>query len=76
MNYISMVVTLLNRLFVDEIIGKTENIVLVASRRNTSKHLNTLFSESVTSRTNGIKVDIEIVKPSDDKCLQAVDFVP
>jgi len=73
--YTSMVVTLINRLHADGIISTGEDIKLVASRVNTSKHLNNEFLESVISHIQGIDFDAEVIKPSDDKCLQAVDFV-
>lgn len=73
--YSSMVVALINRLYTDDVIKDTEHIRFVASRRNTSKKLNDDFSESITNRTQNVDFDIEILKPSDDKCLQAVDFV-
>jgi len=73
--YTSMVVALINRLYADGIIGNADDIKLIASRKNTSKKLNDDFSESVVNRTKKINIEIDILKPSDDKCLQAVDFV-
>ena len=73
--YSSMVVALINRLYTDDIIKDTDHIRFVASRRNTSKKLNDDFSESIINRTQNVDFVIEILKPSDDKCLQAVDFV-
>ena len=73
--YATIVITLINRLYKDRIINDSENITLVASRMHTSKNLNTKFDESVTSQTKSSKFNVSIVKPSDDKCLQAVDFV-
>ena len=73
--YISMVVAMVNRLYADGIIGGDDDIKLVASRANTSRYLNARFSDSVASRIGGRKFKVSIMKPSDDKCLQAVDFV-
>jgi len=73
--YTNIVVTLINRLYTDDIISDTDDIILVASRRNTSKNLNVIFSESVVRRAHGVKFSVNIVPPSDDKCLQAVDFI-
>jgi hypothetical protein len=73
--YANIVVTLINRLHNDGIISGTEDTVLIASRMNTSKHLNLYFSETVINRIQGAKFNILIVKPNEDKCLQAADFV-
>jgi len=73
--YANIVITLINRLYKDGIINDREDITLVASRMHTSKSLNTKFDENVTTQTTGKKFSVNIVKPSDDKCLQAVDFV-
>ena len=73
--YISMVVAMINRLYSDKIIGGDDDIELVASRANTSRCLNARFSDSVVSRIGGKNFSVKIMKPSDDKCLQAVDFI-
>ena len=73
--YSSMVVALINRLYSDGFIDSNKDIKFIASRKNTSKKLNNDFSESVVNHAGNVKFDIEIVKSSDDKCLQAVDFV-
>ena len=62
-------------MYTDDVISDVDEIILVASRRNTSKNLNMTFSESVVNRTHGVKFSVKIVPPSDDKCLQAVDFI-
>jgi hypothetical protein len=73
--YSSMVVALINRLYADDIITKSDKIKFIVSRRNTSKKLNDDFSESITRCTLDVNFDFMIIAPSDDKCLQAVDFV-
>jgi len=73
--YSNMVVALINRLYSDGIISKSDSIQFVASRRNTSKKLNDDFSESIKHCTNDVSFETRIMAPSDDKCLQAVDFV-
>ena len=73
--YSNMVVALINRLYADGIILKSDNIKFVASRRNTSKKLNDDFSKSIKHCTKDVNFDSTIMAPSDDKCLQAVDFV-
>jgi len=73
--YTGMVVSLVNRLYTEGIIDNSSDIMFIASRKNTSRKLNEDFSESVVNRTSNINLSIDIVKPSDDKCLQAVDFI-
>jgi len=73
--YTSMVVALFNRLYTDGIVNNTDDVLFIASRKNTSRKLNDDFKNNVINRTSKIKIDIEIEKPSNDKCLQAVDFV-
>ena len=73
--YNHLVVTLINRLFADGFINYPEDIVVVASRRSTSKTLNTLFSNGLVNSKHGSALTVRIVKPYDDKCLQAADFV-
>jgi uncharacterized membrane protein len=73
--YANIVVTLINRLYMDGIISGTEELALIASRMNTSKTLNMSFSENVVNHTHGTKFNLQIVKPNEDKCLQAVDFI-
>jgi hypothetical protein len=72
--YSTMVVSLINRLYADGIINKSNDISFVASRRNTSKKLNDDFSESIEHCTPDFTFNHKIMAPSDDKCLQAVDF--
>ena len=70
-----MFVALINRLYADEILRKSDNIKFVASRRNTSKKLDDDFTASIEHGTKDINFDHCIKSASDDKCLQAVDFV-
>jgi hypothetical protein len=70
-----MVVALINRLYADGIIRKTDVIKFVASRRNTSEKLNDDFTKSIEHCTTGVNFDFSILPARDDKCLQAVDFV-
>jgi len=73
--YANIVITLVNRLYADGVFDKSEQINLIASQRNTSKNLNERFSESIVNDAIGSSITVSIVKPTDDKCLQAVDFV-
>jgi len=73
--YSGIFVALINRLYTDGILKKSDNIKFVASRRNTSKKLNDDFSASIEHGTKDINFDHCIMAPSEDKCLQAVDFI-
>jgi len=73
--YSSMVISLINRLYTDGVMNKSDKINFIASRRNTSKKLNDDFSESIEHSTHDIIFDHTIMPPSEDKCLQAVDFI-
>jgi len=73
--YSTMVVSLINRLYTEGIISKSDAVKFIASRRNTSQKLNEEFSESIEQCTPDFNFDHKIMAPSDDKCLQAVDFV-
>jgi len=73
--YSNMFVTLINRLYADGVLNKSDSIDFVASRRNTSEKLNNDFSASIEHGTKNIDFNHSIAAPSDDKCLQAVDFV-
>jgi len=73
--YASIVISFINRLYMDGVIDNNENVVLIASQRNTSRSLNERFSDNIVSSAHGEGFTVSIVKPSDDKCLQAVDFV-
>ena len=73
--YANMVTALINRLCSDGIINGADGITLIASRCNTSKSLNARFSQNIINHALATKINVSIVKPFDDKCLQAVDFV-
>ncbi|MDR2599579.1 MAG: DUF3800 domain-containing protein [Oscillospiraceae bacterium] len=73
--YTSMVVTLLNRLYTDGVISGLSDIRLIASKRNTSKYLNDDFLENVITHTKSLKFSAVLETPSNNKCLQSVDFI-
>jgi hypothetical protein len=73
--YASIVISLINRLYADGVFADDEHVSLIASQRNTSKSLNNRFSESVVNNAQVTKFTVNILKPAEDKCLQAVDFV-
>ena len=69
---------LLDRIFTKKLIPVGEKIVLIASRRETNKFLNQNFKDYLKHKTNinhKLKISIEIKTPSEEKCLQIVDFV-
>ena len=73
--YANIVISLINHLYKDGVFDNINDISLVASRRNTSNNLNERFSDNLNKSEHGKKFTVNIVKPSDDKCLQAVDFI-
>jgi len=73
--YSSMFVALINRLYADGIISKSDEIRFIASRRNTSEKLNDDFSKCIEHCTNEVSFSFSILPAREDKCLQAVDFV-
>ena len=75
-NYITNI--LLNRIYIKKVIPVDKEIELIASRRETNKFLNDNFknylSQQVKNNHNG-GIKISIKTPSEEKSLQAVDFV-
>lgn len=68
---------LLDRIYTKKIIP-VKNINLIASRRETNKFLNVNFKKYLESKVienHKAKFSIEIKTPSEEKALQAVDFV-
>lgn len=75
-NYVTNI--LLDRLFNKKPIPLNEQIVLIASRRETNKFLNTNFKsylEDKVTNTHKVKLTTEISDCSKEKSLQIVDFV-
>jgi hypothetical protein len=73
--YAGFVSTLVNRLFADGEMSAFDEIMLVASKRETSRRLNNKFMASVTAETKSATFKVAIIRPYEDKCLQAADFV-
>lgn len=74
-NYVTNI--LLDRVYSKRIIPFTNDVSLVASRRETNKFLNDNFKRylaSQVSKKHKIEINIEIKSPGEEKCLQAVDF--
>lgn len=69
---------LLDRIITEKIVSDTDEITLIASRRETSKYLNKNFQEYLcdqTKQNHGLEVSIEIIPHHKDPGLQVVDFV-
>jgi hypothetical protein len=74
-NYIVNI--LLDRILSHKLINLNENIVLIASKRETNKFLNINFQDYLNRQIknkHAIDIKIEIKSPAEEKCLQAVDI--
>jgi len=75
-NYVTNI--LLDRLFTRKPIPLMQPIHLIAARRETNKFLNTNFKyylQQQAKRNHGLKLQVAIATPSQEKALQIVDFV-
>jgi len=75
-NYVTNI--LLDRVYSKKIISIKNTVELIASRRETNKFLNENFKNYINSQVKNrheIDVKISIKTPSQEKTLQAVDFV-
>jgi len=75
-NYVTNI--LLDRIFSKKLLSSGGGIEIIASRRETNRFLNQNFQsylKSQLARNHDIKVRISIKTPSQEKGLQAVDFV-
>ena len=75
-NYITNI--LIDRILTKNLIDKNKEIILIASKRETNRFLNSNFESYIKSKVkNRHKLDlkIEIKNSSEEKSLQAVDFV-
>jgi hypothetical protein len=69
---------LLDRILAKKLVKTDNAIEIIASRKETSKFLNRNFKtylESQLSRYHGVSVRISIKTPSEEKGLQAVEFI-
>jgi hypothetical protein len=74
-NYVTNI--LLDRIFSNKIISITNNVEIVASKRETNKYLNNNFKYYINNQLknrHGLKIDVFIKTPHEEKTLQAVDF--
>jgi len=69
---------LLDRIMTRKYLSSRKPIVLVASKRETSKFLNANFKEYLESQikqNHGAEFSVEIKTPSEEKSLQVIDFI-
>ena len=75
-NYVTNI--LLDRIFSKRFFPDGQNVILIASKRETNKFLNDNFSDYLNKQVkdaHGVKLTIKIKTPSEEKGLQAVDFI-
>ncbi len=75
-NYVANI--LLDRVYTKKLIPIDSKITLIASRRETNKFLNENFKSYLSNQIkNKHKLDLEVIikTPSEEKSLQAVDFI-
>jgi hypothetical protein len=73
--YSSMVTSLLNRLYIDGVLDTDEDIRFIASQMDTNLTRKKRFASVVRKGAASPNFFLEITKPSDERGLQAVDFV-
>jgi hypothetical protein len=73
--YASMVSMLLNRLYMDGVFDSDEALELIPSRMETNKNQSEQFKAFVLTGIDSEGLRVNPAKPSEDKGLQAVDFV-
>lgn len=75
-NYVTNI--LLDRIITKKLVSLDKKIILVASKRETNKFLNENFKKYLINNTrNNHKIDVDVLirTPSEEKSLQAVDFI-
>lgn len=75
-NYVTNI--LLDRIFTKKLIPIIQEVVLIASKRETNVFLNENFKNYLKNQaknTHKVNLHIEIKTPFEDKALQAVDFI-
>jgi hypothetical protein len=74
-NYITNI--LLDRIYIKKLIPLDQPIYLIASRRETNRFFNENFKRYLSSKiypNQKLRIDISIKSPTEEKCLQVVDF--
>ncbi len=75
-NYVTNI--LLDRIFTKKLIPFESDVYLIASKRETNKFLNENFRDYLQRQAinnHGVELTVNIKTPSEEKALQAVDFV-
>lgn len=75
-NYITNI--LIDRIFTKNLVDRNRHIVLVASKRETNKFLNLNFEsylKHIIKNKHKLDINVQIKTPSEEKSLQAVDFI-
>jgi len=75
-NYVTNIV--LDRICSKKLVPFDEQIILVASRRETNKFLNDNFKKYLKNQIKNnhkVNIEIEISLPNSEKCLQAADMI-
>ena len=75
-NYVTNI--LLDRIFSRKILDGSTEAHIIASQKETNRFLNQNFKQYLTSTTaknHGLKLNVSIKTPHQEKALQAVDFV-
>jgi hypothetical protein len=73
--YASMVNMMLNKLYIDGHLDTKSKIELIISQLETSRYLNDKLLSFVETKNKGKNLEVSTATPSNDKGLQAVDFV-
>ena len=74
-NYVTNI--LLDRIMTKRLVGLDGVIFLIAAKRETNKFLNDNFKDYLRKQIkdrHGIKIEVDIKAPNEEKTLQAVDF--
>lgn len=75
-NYVTNI--LIDRIMSKKLITNTSEIILIAEKRETNKFLNDNFKtylENQTKNKHNMHLKVKILTPSEEKALQAVDFI-
>jgi hypothetical protein len=73
--YSSMVLSLLNKVFIDGYLDTHEEVKFIASQMHTNKLQKNQFIAVMRDGAKGVDFEPEVARPADNKGLQAVDFV-
>ncbi|MCR4324621.1 MAG: DUF3800 domain-containing protein [Candidatus Curtissbacteria bacterium] len=75
-NYVTNI--LLDRIMTKKLVDTNKNVTFIAAKRETNKFLNENFKDYIEKQTidnHKVKISVQIKSPSEEKSLQATDFV-